>query len=126
LFRSRLPRRDRVGHVSARVLRVLEHALAGLGRLLAGGRSFQSGSRLRAAERLPASGGPRVLHAAAEAMALDPPRLAARKLHVVLRVRRPAAELVDSRAILRYPAEGGRSLLSMVRELEVAAAESVS
>ena len=61
------------------VLQFHEQPVAGVRRLLAGRQQLQPRGRLSAAARLPAAGVPRVLPAAAEAMAVDPPHLAARR-----------------------------------------------
>ena len=73
----RFARRDRFGPCRSRLLRLREQSLADRGRVRTRRRPLQSGSRLPAAPWIPASGVPRLLHAAAEAVAVDPPFLTA-------------------------------------------------
>src|SRR5439155_19300491 len=74
----RVPRGDQLAgrargdrSFGAGVLQLREQPVAGLRRLLAGGRQLQPRGRLPAAAKLPAAVIPRVLSTAAEAVAVD-------------------------------------------------------
>ena len=92
--------------------------------LLARRQQLQPRSRVPAAARLPASGVPRVLPAAAEALAVDPPHLAARQLQRLRRPgRQPGSEL-DGALSISSRFSRGRAAGSDVRRSQCRIARS--
>ncbi len=98
-----------------RLLRLSQQGLAGRGRFHARGRQLQPGGRVPAAPRLPASGIPRLLPAAAEEQHLDPSIWAARLEQRLLGPRRTPADGVQPLPSLRDPADARRTLRLVLR-----------
>ena len=107
------PRGRRIGGQRLRRPRLLQlhqQSLADLRRVLAGRRGLQSRGRLPPSPRLPSSGIPRLLPATAEEHRVDPPRLAARLVQRVLRLRRQAAVVECAHSPVRDSAQAGRAV----------------